>query len=254
MNGNDDSATDRATLAALQLARTATDQYRTTLEALDDEQLGAQSLLPGWTRQHVAAHVAYNARAMGRLVDWATTGVETPMYTSRAARDAEIEAGAVLPAAELRQLDHEASADLDAAWRATPDDVWQRTVRMAQGHEVALVDTLWLRTREVMLHAIDLDGDTRVGDLPVHALARILGEVLGGWRQRGEGDDLRIEVLGLDDLGLRGTEIAGFDTDGGWGNGGVRVAGPLPAVVGWVSGRTRDGLAAGADVTPPRWL
>ncbi|WP_308164110.1 maleylpyruvate isomerase N-terminal domain-containing protein [Nonomuraea sediminis] len=54
--------------------------------------LTGTSGLPGWTRAHVVAHVACNARAIGRLAHWARTGVETPMYASKQARDAEIEA------------------------------------------------------------------------------------------------------------------------------------------------------------------
>ena len=37
---------------------------------------------PGWSRRHVVAHVGYNARALTRLVEWAKTGIETPMYAS----------------------------------------------------------------------------------------------------------------------------------------------------------------------------
>ena len=44
--------------------------------------------------RHVVAHVHYNARALGRLVQWATTGTENRMYASPEQRASEIEAGA----------------------------------------------------------------------------------------------------------------------------------------------------------------
>ena len=53
--------------------------------------LAAPSLLPGWSRAHVVAHVAGNAVALLNLLTWARTGVETPMYADDAARNADIE-------------------------------------------------------------------------------------------------------------------------------------------------------------------
>lgn len=76
--------------------------FARALDALTDAELDAPSLLPGWSRRHVVAHVGYNARALGRLVEWARTGVETPMYPSPQHRDAEIQTGATLPAHALR--------------------------------------------------------------------------------------------------------------------------------------------------------
>jgi hypothetical protein len=55
------------------------------------------SLLPGWSRRTVIAHVARNADALCNLLTWARTGVETPMYASAEAREAAIAATAQLP-------------------------------------------------------------------------------------------------------------------------------------------------------------
>ncbi|HEX2301338.1 MAG TPA: maleylpyruvate isomerase N-terminal domain-containing protein, partial [Pseudonocardiaceae bacterium] len=67
------------------------------------DELSGPSRLPGWTRGHVVTHLARNAEGLTRLLTWARTGVETPMYPSREARAADIEAGAGRPPAE--QLD-----------------------------------------------------------------------------------------------------------------------------------------------------
>ena len=72
------------------------------LGELTDPEYDGPSLLPGWDRRHVIAHVGYNARALGRLVEWARTGVPTPMYASPQARNSEIDAGATLTPVELR--------------------------------------------------------------------------------------------------------------------------------------------------------
>ena len=46
---------------------------------LDEQSISAPSILPGWTRKHLVAHVAANADALGNLVRWARTGERTPM-------------------------------------------------------------------------------------------------------------------------------------------------------------------------------
>ena len=69
---------------------------------LSDADFAEPSRLPGWTRAHVIALIDGNARGLGNLVTWARTGIETPMYCSMEQRNADIEAGALLPPQELR--------------------------------------------------------------------------------------------------------------------------------------------------------
>jgi maleylpyruvate isomerase len=57
---------------------------------LADADLDADTLLDCWTRKHLIAHDGYNAAALCRLLDWAATGVETPMYDSTEQRAREI--------------------------------------------------------------------------------------------------------------------------------------------------------------------
>ena len=89
-----------ADLAALSQSTAA---LESTLDALDDQQVGRPSLLPGWTVGHVLTHIARNADGMAHLVRWALTGVPTPMYASVEARNADIEAGSGRPAAALAE-------------------------------------------------------------------------------------------------------------------------------------------------------
>src|SRR5262249_43465519 len=72
----------------------ATARRLATARKLDDAAVAAPSLLPGWTRGHVLAHVARNADGAVNLLTWARTGEETPQYASGEQRDADIEAGA----------------------------------------------------------------------------------------------------------------------------------------------------------------
>lgn len=59
-------------------------------------------------------HLHFNAEALRRLVAWARTGEPTPMYTSARHRAFEIEAGAVLPAAQPRAEVHRSATALGA--------------------------------------------------------------------------------------------------------------------------------------------
>ena len=75
-----DQVDDPRLAASLLTARRGTAYFARKLAELGDEEFDAPSLVPGWTRRHVIAHVGYNARALTRLLEWAATGIETPMY------------------------------------------------------------------------------------------------------------------------------------------------------------------------------
>ncbi|NHU49753.1 maleylpyruvate isomerase N-terminal domain-containing protein, partial [Rhodococcus sp. A14] len=66
----------------LLIARRGTAYFAQRLAELSDEQLSEPTGLAGWSRRHLVAHVGYNAAALCRLLDWAASGVETPMYAS----------------------------------------------------------------------------------------------------------------------------------------------------------------------------
>ncbi len=106
------------------IARRGTAFFAQRLAELSDDELEADSLLDGWTRKHLVAHVGYNAAALCRLMDWAATGVETPMYPSAEHRDREIKDGATLSAAALRNLFDHTVARLDEKWRHLPESRW----------------------------------------------------------------------------------------------------------------------------------
>src|SRR5690242_5869899 len=78
----------------------STDALLRAAEGWDPAVIAEPSGLPGWTVGHVLTHLARNAEALTNLLIWARTEVETPMYPSRAARDADIEAGSGRPLAE----------------------------------------------------------------------------------------------------------------------------------------------------------
>ncbi len=171
-----DRATDPAVLADLADARLGQAYFSRKLNELTTEELTGASRVPGWTRAHVVAHVGYQARGLMRLVEWAETGVETPQYPSLAARDEEVDLGATLAERALRHLSDHAAIALDVAWRDLPPDRWTYRVLTVDGGEVPLSDTVWTRTRELWLRAVDLDNGGCIEDFPERVASRLRGE------------------------------------------------------------------------------
>ncbi|MGX7733110.1 maleylpyruvate isomerase family mycothiol-dependent enzyme [Rhodococcus sp. 2H158] len=227
----------------LLIARRGTAYFSQRLAELTDDELDAPTALEGWTRKHLVAHVGYNAAALCRLMDWAATGVETPMYASTEQRGQEIAEGATLNAAALRNLFTHTVARLDEKWRHLPESAWQAQVRTAQGRMVPAEETAWMRTREVWIHAVDLGNGARFGDFPPVVLDSLLDDIVGMWRKKDLGAGLVLEVDGRDPIAVQ------QDADPV-----TKVSGPLAAVVRWAAGRGAVRLTAGADVQPPRWL
>ncbi|MEI2775837.1 MAG: maleylpyruvate isomerase family mycothiol-dependent enzyme [Tetrasphaera sp.] len=135
----------------------------TTAAGLDD--VAAPSRCEGWTRAHVLTHVARNADALGRLVSWAVTGVREEMYPGGpGARDAEIEAGAGRPHAELVGDVATSAAALALAFGGL-DDAVVPGVEMRGGRVLAPGDLPVLRLREVVYHHVDLDAGFGFADV-----------------------------------------------------------------------------------------
>jgi maleylpyruvate isomerase len=225
----------------LLVARRGTACFAQRLAELTDDALDRDTLLTGWTRRHLLAHVGYNAAALCRLLDWAATGVPTPMYESAEQRGREIVDGATLSAAALRNLFDHTVARLDEKWRHLPDPAWRAQVRTAQGRTVPAAETVWMRAREVWVHAVDLDNGAQFGDFPDIVLESLLTDIVGMWRRKNCGDGLVLEVTGMAPLAVRD------------GPGMQVISGPLASVVRWAAGRGAIGLA-GEVPDPPPWL
>lgn len=226
----------------LLVARRGTAYLSQRLAELTDDELDGPTLLDGWTRRHLVAHLGYNAAALCRLMDWAATGVETPMYASPEQRAQEIAEGSTLSAAALRNLFAHTVARLDEKWRNLPRSAWQAQVRTAQGRLVPAEETAWMRTREVWIHAVDLGNGGRFGDFPEVVLDSLLDDIVGMWRKKGLGTGLVLEVDGREPL--RVVEDAAVEHT---------VRGPLAGIVRWAAGRGAVGVTGG-EATPPRWL
>src|SRR6266581_3549930 len=77
----------------------ATQRLLGTARIITDPDLRVPSMLPGWTRGHILAHLARNADGMRNVLVGVRTGLDRPAYASAEAREAAIERDAV-PVAE----------------------------------------------------------------------------------------------------------------------------------------------------------
>lgn len=215
--------------------------FEHTVSELDD--VGGSSRLPGWTRGHVITHLARNADGLVRLLTWARTGIETPMYPSMQARAADIEAGA--GRGRLEQLDdvRRAGAAFAAAATQLSAQHWQAMVRTRHGPLLAS-SIPWLRAREVWLHLVDLDAGPEIDAVPDDVAVALVRDVAGWMDSR---VSARIEIQIADG------EAVAFGPESGAR---VSVSGSAQELAGWLTGRSRgDHLAAPAGLPElPGWL
>jgi maleylpyruvate isomerase len=229
---------------ALDEMAASTDRLIATVDRLDDDDLRAPSLLPGWTRAHVLTHIARNADGLANLATWARTGEETPMYAGGpAGRAADIEAGAGRHIGDIR-LDLSDSADrlLGAFVDFPPDGLAREVVAGSgpiRGWEIPLG-----RTREVEIHHVDADAGYTPADWSDAFVRRTLDQLAGLFR------DERDCPVG---------QLTATDTTGSWrvAADGPVLAGPAAGLLAWLTGRsTGEGLQLDSgDPVPlaPTW-
>lgn len=229
--------TDRSLDDARRWVREGTKLAGDAMAGLTEESFGRPSGLPAWTRQHLVAHLAANADALRNLVHWAATGERWPMYASAEQRHADIAARAARTGAELVADFDRSAAALDAAMAGLSDTQWRAEVVTAQGRTVPAAEIPWLRAREVLVHAVDLDAGVAFEDLPADFLLALVDDIVAKRNRDGHGPAL---------------EVAPTDSPRRWtltGRGPATTAtGPLASLAAYLAGRR-----PGVPQLPP-WL
>ena len=188
------------------------------LANFDERDFAVESQLPGWTRKHLIAHLAANGDAIGNLIHWAATGEVTPMYSSPEAR---------------------------AGMSSLTDEQWGFEIVTAQGRTVPASETPWMRSREVMIHAVDLDAGIEFDDLPEEFLRALCDDIV----------TKRAGITGSTAITLV-SETSDEGTLPGSGDA-VQVTGSLAAIAAYLAGRQYSGLTASSDdgvPAIPAWL
>ena len=206
----------------------------------------APSGLPDWTRAHVLTHIARNADAMVNLLHWARNGTPTPAYASPEQRDADIATGAKRSPAEIRD-DVIASSDrLAAVVRDMPASAWSAVVEGPKGGAMPASEVLWLRAREVWIHAVDLDIGAWFTDLPRPMLHELLDDATQTLGARPEFP--RLLLVPTDE---QRTWSVREDADEGEL---TEVRGPVAELAAWLLGRSKGRSLRTAQGTRPTAL
>jgi maleylpyruvate isomerase len=203
-----------------------------TVDGLRGDDWRAPSLLPGWTRAHVVAHLALNGEALRDVLRGEVDHVRVPMYESQEARDADIAELAEAEPAELRERLLATVPQFTEAALAVPPEVWERRFeRTAGGQTLPLRAIPVMRLREIEIHHVDLacgyspdDWSQPFAELVVEGMVKRLDP----------------------DAGFR---VAPLDTDRSWDVDGVGddprvVTGPVAHVAWWLTGRTPSPLVS----------
>jgi maleylpyruvate isomerase len=133
----------------------ATQRLLSTARIITEPDLRQPSLLPGWTRAHVLAHLARGADAMRSLLIGARSGQHRPAYASSVAREADIAADLADSAMALRTIA-----------RQLPEQGWAYSVRVAGSAPFPAAQLLTRRLVEVELHHCDLAAGYIPADWP----------------------------------------------------------------------------------------
>jgi maleylpyruvate isomerase len=204
---------------------------------ISDEQWHQPSPLPGWSRAHLATHLARNADHLRLIAEAVDAGLPQPVAPSRAVRRAELEGGADRGGMELQiDLDTSAGALQQTIERLTH---WDALVRL-RGQDWPLTVIPLVRLHEVCIHHIDLDCEFGPDAIDPAAAAWLLRWVL----------DL------LADADLPALRVEGDSLIAELGKGGdVRTVVASDARLwAWLAGRLPASGVAGAEGLQPSLL
>lgn len=221
--------------------RQGTDRLLALVAGLSDDDFAAPSLLPSWSRGTLVAHLALNAGALGNLVAWARTGVESPMYASAEQRAADIARLGAAPPAQIRAEFLAGTARLDADLAALPEACWAAPVRTARGRPIPASEIPWMRNREVWVHAVDLDAGVGFDGVPPSLLVALLDDAAALMSGRPEAAPVAARTPD-------GARTWAFGPDPT-----TTVTGDLPDLCAWALGRAGAGLDNGWPALP-EWL
>ncbi|MFD7263566.1 maleylpyruvate isomerase family mycothiol-dependent enzyme [Streptomyces sp. NPDC059874] len=207
----------------LRSVRESTDRLLTAVAKLDNAALAEESLLPGWTRGHILAHLARNADALVNVFEG------RPMYESATGRDADIERDAGRPLEEQLTDVRDSAARFLAT--SEPDQDWSRTVELRNGVTDLASNVPFRRWVEVELHHVDLNIGYELSDLPEEFTDREIAFLADRWSGRPEVPPVTLKTYHGDQV---------WHTGGSEGTP-VTLTGSPDELLGWLAGRGLKG-------------
>jgi maleylpyruvate isomerase len=206
-----------------------TERLLATAGAFGDADVRAASLCAGWTRGHVLTHLARNAEALTRVCAAVLTGEPDTMYDSPEARDADIEAGAGRPAAELASDVRTTAAELaPEIARLGIEHVGTTVERVPGGQLISAERVPFMRLREVVWHHVDLDAGYTFDSTPDELVHLFLEDTVSHLASTDGAPGLTIRTDEGDEWSV--------------GDGSATIAGPRRGVLLWLARGRADGL------------
>lgn len=251
-----------ASLAATQgWVRSGTSLIGELLVGTPTTVLQGKSRLEGWSRAHVVAHLARNADALCNLLTWAKTGIRTPMYSDLQARGSDIAQSAAMPPQTLLDDFAETARRLRAQIDELSPQDWNQPVESALGRSILASEVLWLRTREIWLHAFDLDLGMTLEDLPIILTKAFISDIVQNLSSKEGCPTAHLHAGGSawslgPELLPSSSPQSGSDQSAGSPDGQrLVICGEPAALLGWISGRipSPNSSEAGLPAIPP-WL
>ncbi len=219
-----------------ELVATATQRLLGDTISVSDDDWRAPSVLPEWSRGHVASHIARHADATCRLASWATTGDRQDMYDSPESRSEAIEEGSSRSGLEL-QIDLDTSAGrLEEAWESLDKaGAWDAIVEMRGGMRVPARLLPLARLLEVAIHHVDLDIGYDIADIDPTTAEWLLEWC--AFRLRGRVEFPMLEL----------TSDSGFMITVGSSGEPIPISGTSPNLLGWLTNRLDGSKVRGDD-------
>ncbi|MDR2974399.1 MAG: maleylpyruvate isomerase family mycothiol-dependent enzyme [Propionibacteriaceae bacterium] len=142
---------------------TATQRLLGDTIALSDRDWLAPTALPGWSRAHVATHLALHAKALGGMAG-RIQATHEPLEWHTSHSDSDLNAGARRPALAIQEDLDQSSTTLMAVLDAMDDTAWETPVHTSQGDlNASFFIPDWLN--QLIIHHIDLRLDYDFGGI-----------------------------------------------------------------------------------------
>jgi maleylpyruvate isomerase len=200
--------------------------------SLDDRDWRATTALPGWSRAHIATHLAHHGQAVTTMaLDIRHTRDAVVWHTQQS--QASLNAGARRGAVALQEALDQSSATLMSAFDLLDVMGWSTSIRTSQGllpAPVLVVD----RLNQVVIHHIDLGLDLDFADLEPNLTRTLLQ-----WNLfRAIPRFARVELTVISDEGFTG--VIGHGPA-------ATVRGNETNILGWLLGRKDASAVLGAE-------
>lgn len=221
------------------LVHESTQRLVRSVDAMTDDEWGGASLLPGWTRAHVVAHLTLNAEGLDAALTGLVQGKRVPMYASQEARHDDIEQLGGVDPSRLRTRFLASVTGFADAVSAVPQDEWSTTIERVPGGRTFSAHAIpGARLREIEVHHADLALAYTQANWPPGFAPRLVNAMAkrAAWAQPFQAratDTGHIWQLGEDGAG--GPTVSGAANDLGW----------------WLTGRGDEAKLTSDDGTVP---